>query len=157
MSVQASASAKEQVEPTWVKIGNDEWKEIQNYYQHWYDRTDEMISRYSEKKLELPEEYQEEIKRHAEFLTSVRHVHEYMCMIQPKQEEDETHEYWIANPRPGSFYVSYDGQELQRTTASFQELMGFLALGVARGCWSIDDARDHVVTKCNAKKLLAVS
>lgn len=162
MCVQTSADVKKQkeqalIEKFGVKIGNDEWSEIQDYYSYWSAEVSRMSTHYSDRNRRIPEEYREKLDRQRMFFEAVRNAHDYMYKLQSRMSDftGELEDYWIINIAPASYLVSYEGISLQGRVASFQELIGFFALGVARGCWSIEDVLDRPVSECRARKLLA--
>lgn len=161
VSVQTSAEARRQYEQNLidrfgVAIGSAEWKEIRDFCDDYSAEVSKKLDYFAEKDIEVPAEYMERIAQEREFLNMVRLVHEYMYSQQSKMSDFSgvLREYWIVNPAPSQYMVSYNGNSLEKTVASYQELMGFLALGVARGCWTIQDALEHVVTECMVQKLL---
>lgn len=162
MSVQTSADVRKQkeqamIENSVVKIGNDEWNEIQDYYSYWLDEVGRIDSHYSDRSMNIPEEYRYKLDRQKMFFDAVSKAHEYMYKMQSRMSDftGKLEDYWIINAAPASYLVSYEGASLQGRVASFQELIGFFALGVARRCWSIEDALDRPVTECRASKILA--
>lgn len=164
MSMQTSAESKKKheqalIERFGVKIGKEEWDEIQSYYSYWSTEVRRMDTYYSGQNKKIPVKYMEELDRQRLFFDAVRNVHDYMHKQQSRMSDFSGHlaDYWVVNSAPGSYWVSYDGKSIQKRVATFQELMGFLALGVARSCWSIEDAFDSVVTECRASKLLKAS
>ena len=161
MSVQTSADIKKQreqalIERFGVKIGRTEWNEIQDYYFYWSAEVSRMSTYYSDKNRNIPEEYREKLDRQRMFFEAVRNVHNYMYKLQSRMSDftGELEDYWIINPAPASYLVSCEGISPQWRVASFQELIGFFALGVARRCWSIEDVLDRPVSECRARKLL---
>lgn len=161
MSVQTSADVRKQreqalIEKFVVKIGNAEWNEIQDYYSYWLAEVGRIASHYSDRNRNVPEEYRDRLDRQKMFFEAVRNAHDYMYKLQSRMSDftGELEDYWIINVAPASYLVSYEGPSLQGRVASFQELIGFFALGVARRCWSIEDVLDRPVTECRASKLL---
>ena len=143
------------IEKYGVKIGKEEWDEIQEYYSYWIGKVRETCNYYDGK---IPEKYLEEIDMQALFFEGVRNAYNYMYSQQSKMPDfsGSLPEYWVVNPIPASYFISYDGCTFLERTITFQEFMGFLALGVAKKCWTIDDAINHVVSACRANKLLEV-